>query len=212
MILNHGSADGEIAGTCSIYPSEAEARWFLSRGFGVLVPMRKGRGWSEGPTLEETSGREAEDEQLESALEDLHAVMEHARTLSHVDSPRIVLAGQSRGGFLAMAYAARHAAAIAGVVNFVGGWWGEDWDLNGFNRRHAALAGASGMAPVLWLYGDRDSYYSLPFSRANFEAFRATGGRGEMVEFHDLPGSGHALLGWIDRWSAIVGHYLDDRV
>ena len=62
---------------------------------------------------------------------------------------------------------------------------------------------------MLWLYADRDRYYGLPYIRGVFRAFREAGGRGELVEFDDMPGNGHALIGWLDRWEPVVARYLD---
>ena len=44
--------------------------------------------------------------------------------LPDVDATRVVLAGESRGGFLSVAYAAQGArrSRVVGVVKFVGGW------------------------------------------------------------------------------------------
>jgi dienelactone hydrolase len=208
VVLNHGSTDGERPGVRSVAPFEAQARLFLTRGWNAVALMRKGRGRSEGPMLEPSSDAVPEEVQLESALEDLDAAVERMRAEPYVDPARVVVAGVSRGGLLAVAYASRHPGKVAGVLNFVGGWWGERWPSD-FNLRQAALAGRGAAPPMLWLYADRDSYYGLPHARAMFRAFRDAGGRGELVEFDDLPGNGHALHGWLDRWEPAVARYLD---
>jgi dienelactone hydrolase len=209
-VFNHGSTDGEPDGVPSIHPEEAQARFFLARGWDVLVPMRKGRGHSEGPMLEASSTFFiSEEQQLESGLEDLDAVVRHMRVQSYVDPARILVAGQSRGGLLSVAYAGRHPGAVAGVVNFSGGWWSEIWDRNGFNQRQAALAGARTKVPILWLYGDQDPYYTLPYVRRVFGAFRDAGGTGHLVEFDDVPGNGHALVRATERWHETVSRFLD---
>ena len=210
VVLNHGSADGESPGVPCIYPFEPEARFFLSRGCSVLALMRKGRGGSDGPVMEEEGETEAEERQVDSGLEDIHAAVAHLTTQPHVDPTRVVVGGQSRGGLLSMAYAGRYPDHVAAVLNFVGGWWGEDYDINGFNRRQAVQAGAGATAPMLWLYGDRDSYYGLPFVRGLFEAFQEAGGRGALRTFGDLPGDGHQLMTWHDRWEADVAAVVDD--
>ena len=209
VVLNHGSTDGELPGVSCIYPFEPEARFFLGRGCSVLALMRKGRGGSDGPLLEEEGENEAEEAQVDSGIEDIHAAVAHMAAQPHVDPTRVVVGGQSRGGLLAMAYAGRFPERVAAVLTFSGGWWGEDNDLNGFNRRQAERAGAGARAPMLWLYGDRDPYYGLSFVRGLFDAFRAAGGRGALRTFDDLPGSGHALIGWQDRWEADVAALVD---
>ncbi len=209
VVLNHGSTDSERPGVPSVYPFEPEARFFLARGCNVLALMRKGRGHSEGPVSEEMGGTDMEQEQVDSGIEDLHAAVVFMRAQPHVDPCRVIVAGQSRGGLLSMAYAGRYPRQVAGVLNFVGGWWSESWDRNGFNRRQAQLAGSGSAAPMLWLYGDRDSYYGLPLVRGMFEDFQAAGGRGALITFDDLPGDGHMLLGWQDKWGAAVTDFLD---
>lgn len=208
VVFNHGSTDGERPGVPSIAPFEAQARFFLAQGWSVIAPMRKGRGLSEGPILEESSRSIPEHDQLESGLEDLEAVVEHMRAQPFVDPARILVAGQSRGGLLAVAYAGRHPGAVAGALNFSGGWWSESWDKTDFNLRQSALAGAGTKAPMLWLYADRDHYYSLPFVRRAFQAFQDAGGQGQLAEFNDLPGNGHALIGWTERWEPNVVRFL----
>ncbi len=209
VVLNHGSTDGELPGVPCIHPFEAEARFFLARGCSVLALMRKGRGQSDGPLLEEEGENEAEEMQVDSGIEDVHAALSHMVAQPHIDPARVVVGGQSRGGLLSMAYAGRHPERVAAVLNFVGGWWGEGNDHNDFNRRQAERAGAGSQASMLWLYGERDPYYGLPFVRGLFEAFRAAGGRGALRTFGDLPGSGHALMGWQDRWEADVAALVD---
>ena len=209
VVLNHGSTDSELPGVPCIHPFEPEARFFLARGCSVLALMRKGRGHSDGPLLEEQGENEAEEAQVDSGIEDIHAAVSHMTAQSHVDPARVVVGGQSRGGLLSLAYAGRHPTHVTAVLNFVGGWWGEGNDWNGFNQRQAVQAGAGCDVPMLWLYGDRDPYYSLAFVRGMFEAFRAAGGRGTLRTFDDLPGSGHGLIGWQDRWEADVATLVD---
>ncbi len=71
------------------------------------------------------------------------------------------------------------------------------------------LAGAETKAPMLWLYADHDPYYSLPHVRRVFGVFRDAGGTGTLVELDDIPGSGHALVGWTERWQPTVTRFLD---
>lgn len=209
VVLNHGSTDGERPAVPGIQPFEAQARFFLKQGWSVVAFMRKGRGHSEGPMLEPSTRAVPEQEQLESGLEDLDAVVEHMRAQPYVDPARILVAGQSRGGLLAVAYAGRHPGKVAGAMNFSGGWWSEDWDKDEFNLRQAALAGAGTRAPMLWLYADRDPYYRLPYVRRVFQAFQDAGGRGELAEFNGLPGNGRCLIGWTDGWGPAVARFLD---
>ena len=208
VIFNHGSTGPGIVPTNFIFRGGNEVTFFHSRGYIVVVPMRKGRGQSEGPYLEEDDSLPAS-VGLDSAIEDLQAVVEYMCKQNDVDSNRIVLAGVSRGGFLSVTYAGRHPANIIGVINFSGGWFGEGMgSASDFNFEEFQKAGRDSKVPMLWLYADHDEFYSLKFVEREFSKFRDAGGRGELVEVRDIPGDGHMLCLWVDRWQNQVANYL----
>ncbi len=208
IILNHGSTGPGLIPPQQVYRGGSEEALFHSLGYIEVVPMRKGRGASEGPNVEEDFWS-SDATTLDSAVEDLHAVIEYLDKLPEVDTNRIVLAGVSRGGFLSAIYPARYPAGICGVLNFSGGWYGEGHWKSGFNTQEFKNAGRNSKVPQLWLYGDHDSFYSLKFDEKEFAEFKAAGGKGDLVEVRDLPGDGHLLMFQIDRWQDAVTNYLD---
>jgi pimeloyl-ACP methyl ester carboxylesterase len=111
---------------------------------------------------------------------------------------------------LAAAYAGRYSRRVIGVLNFSGGWWSEDAPNADFNLTEFRRAGHGATVPMLWLYAEHDSYYSLAFVEREFAAFRSAGGRGELFEVRGLPGEGHYLSEWLDRWEAKVTDYLSE--
>jgi dienelactone hydrolase len=214
VILNHGStAPDKVKRTLYF---QAGARFFLAHGYCVVVPMRKGRGNSGGPYLEPGNQGIPTAIQVESAVEDEDAVVNAMRAEPWVDPARIIVAGHSRGGFLSVIYAARYPEKVAGVINFNGGWWGERSEPGSKeNSRYLAAAGKTARVKELWLYADYDPYYSLAYTRKNFDAFRANGGSGDFVAYKDVPGiapgevgNGHALFGHVDMWEGAVAAYL----
>lgn len=207
VIVSHGSTGPGLIPPQQVYRGGPEVELFQSLGYIEVVPMRKGRGTSEGPNVEEDAWV-SNATTLDSAVEDLHAVIEYLGTMPDVDTNCIVLAGVSRGGFLSAIYPAHYPAGICGVLNFSGGWFGEDhWSAN-FNFQEFKKAGQNCQVPQLWLYGDHDSFYSLKFDEKEFATFKAAGGKGELVEVHDLPGDGHLLMFSVDRWQEAVTNYL----
>jgi dienelactone hydrolase len=120
------------------YTYAVQAQYLLSRGYAVVVPMRKGRGQSEG-TYAESEERSCDFATwapgIASALEDLDGIIEYLAQQPYADMSRLLLAGQSRGGFLSVAYAAKgtYRNQVKGVINFVGGWVFEGCP-NDFNR------------------------------------------------------------------------------
>jgi dienelactone hydrolase len=212
VIFNHGSTGGGII-PATIFPDFARknnaTRTFLSLGYTVVLPMRKGFGKSEGPMIEEQPGpTTTQDVQLDSAVEDLDAVVEYIRMQPYADPAQIIVSGQSHGGILAVVYAGRHSDKVAGVINFSGGWWGENTLPADFNMLQFCQAGRTAKIPMLWLYADHDTYYSLAYIERGFAAFRAAGGNGQLFEVHDLPGNGHFLFSWPEKWQDVAATYL----
>ena len=222
VILNHGSPGFAPDAVERTWHFEAEARFFLARGFNVVVPMRKGRGQSGGPYLERTTIPTAI--QIDSAVEDEDTVVNAMRAEPWVDPERIIVAGWSRGGGLSVVYAARHPDKVAGVINFSGGWWSEyeskyEPETSGAEehqmRELLAAAGKTAHVPELWLYADNDMYFSLDYARGIFGAFRGNGGTGDFLAIGKVSGvpsgtagNGHALFEHVGIWRAAVAAYL----
>jgi dienelactone hydrolase len=209
VVFNHGSTGpGAIPVTLTM-TYRAPAHYFVRRGLAVVVPMRKGRGASEGSYDEPYGcGPGVVDAGVSSALGDLDGVLDHLLPQPYVDSDRVVMAGQSRGGYLSVVYAARgrHRDRLRAVVNFAGGWSGGrcgDRNFPGY-----ADAGARSRLPMLWLYGEGDRYYSDSAIRGYFEAFEKAGGSGRLVLFGGLPRHGHRLVDFVPVWKPEADRFL----
>lgn len=197
--------------------NESVARHFASRGWLVAFPQRRGRGASDGLYDE---GFEADRSRyactqvralagLERALDDARESAAFVASLPEVDASRLVVAGTSRGGILAIAQASREPARFRGAINFVGGWLGEGCvDAVAVNRGTFA---SSALFPgtTLWLYAENDPFYSVAHSRANHEAYAAAGGRGTFELFVRATGlNGHFLANDAALWGPSVDAYL----
>ena len=205
-VISHGSDNGR--GQLNSYGFAGEARWLLDHGFAVVVPMRRGRGQSEGVTGESNyrygrTGQIADiGPGIDEAIEDLDTVIALGRAQSFVAAGRVLLAGQSRGGFLSVVYAGRKPDDIKGVVNFVGGWMGGSAANDRLNTPFFAAAGrgSGSKVPQLWLYAERDSFYGEAHIRANHQAFTEAGGQAHLEFYKGLPMDGHLLRLFPVRW------------
>jgi dienelactone hydrolase len=207
-IINHGSTGGYRIDPTQTMRHEAEALWLLERGFAVLVPMRRGRGRSEGIFGEELDLRNCAPG-LAEAVEDLASAMAYGCALPCVQRRPVLLLGQSRGGFLSTVFAARDAAEVGGVISFAGGWVGRSpFNDGSFNTEILAEAGATARVPQLWIYGERDSHYSAEHIEANRNAFMRVGGAVAVKTF-SVPGDGHFVITFPDRWRPSADAYLD---
>jgi dienelactone hydrolase len=118
----------------------------------------------------------------------------------------VLLAGQSRGGFLAMHYAGLKPYEVMGVVNFSGGWY----PYGPVTTPYCANAGRGAGAKVkqLWLYADNDRLYKEELIREYQQAFAAAGGNARFELLHGVPGDGHLLRLYRERWRAVADQYL----
>lgn len=205
-IFHHGSADG--IDPRWIVPPEALIEYLNARGYLVAAPYRRGRGPSDGNHFQTSEHSFDFGRGLDEAIGDVDRITEKLLERDDVRPGRALLLGQSRGGILAIAYAARRPEKISGVVNFVGGWVGFGRQAD-FNTRTFAHAGQTLPRPTLWLYGDRDPYYPLSHSRQNFAAFRDAGGRGDLHEFPDVMPDGHRVIRYPSLWRAPLADFLD---
>ena len=140
------------------------------------------------------------------AVEDLKSAIAYGIKLPGVRPGPVLLAGQSRGGFLAMHYAGLKPGEVTGVVNFSGGWYPNGAVTTPYYAN--AGRGAAAKVPQLWLYADNDRLYEASLIREYYQAFAAAGGSARFELLHDVPGDGHLLRLFPDRWRPIADEFL----
>lgn len=219
VMFHHGSTgNGDDPSQFRLtYTSEAIAKFFADRGWLVAFPQRRGRGASDGLYDEGFTPDRSRYSCLatpslagfERALLDVDAAVEYLASRSDVDATRMLSAGTSRGGILAVVHAAQRPDLFDGAINFVGGWLGEGCqDALVVNRPTFMRAGAY-PRPTIWLYGDNDTFYSLAHSRGNFDAFIAAGGRGSFRIYTRAVGlNGHFIVNDAALWTGDLDAFL----
>lgn len=214
LIFNHGSTGTGRDKSLFRIPQAFDVieDYFVQRGWMVVQPQRRGRGLSDGLYDEGfDSLRQAYTCQVvqslagaDRALTDIAAAYEVLIKRPDVDSSRVVIGGQSRGGILAVAFAGMHPTKVKGVINFVGGWISDRcptaWEINGT----LAKKGAAFPGPMLWTYADRDEYYSLSHTKRIFNEFLEAGGKGDFV----VAGYGHGIWHTPTNWSRVIETYM----
>jgi len=192
-LFNHGSTGGmrRLPTETLRYPSVAQ--FFVERGFAVMIPMRRGRGASEGEYGELSgctpvvlSGG------VERGIADVEAALTFLRKRSWADPTRLVLGGMSRGGFLSVVYPSVHPVNARGIINFSGGW-AADWCNTAFNEEMFGRAGRATL-PMLWLYTENDRNYGPASIRAYHRAFTSAGGSAQLQLYPPIGSDGHDLL------------------
>lgn len=218
VVFSHASTGPGMIPPQQVLRYEMQARYFLARGFAFLVPMRRGRGASEGEYVEGYDRNPLRlAEGFRHALDDLDAAVGFMRTAAGIDGRRILVAGQSRGGLLSVAYAGRQPMGVVGSINFAGGWIGNPGGIppdtaggSDFNRDAFVQAGMAGAAtPSLWLYAENDSHYSMAAIRRWQDGYTAGGGEVQLYLFPPLDGEdGHRLVDHPELWRSAADAFL----
>lgn len=153
-------------------------------GYAVLFVVRRGYGNSDGPDSEYLATPEASGL---AGAQDLKASVEYMRTQAYVDPAKVVIAGHSQGGWMALASSALDIPGVLGAVNFSGATNFSDAAsctgginsscVEGAMKRAAGVFGASNKRPVLWLYAANDNH-SVATVTDWFNTFKTAGGQG----------------------------------
>jgi dienelactone hydrolase len=67
---------------------------------------------------------------------------------------------------------------------------------------------AADKVPQLWLYADNDHLYDEALIRGYYQAFAAAGGSARFELLHGIPGDGHLLRLYQNRWQPIADKFL----
>jgi dipeptidyl aminopeptidase/acylaminoacyl peptidase len=215
VVLSHGSprapeerrADGRQRLTGQALP-------FLSLGFAVIVPTRRGYGDSGGEWAE-GYGSCANPDYYTAGLEtarDVRAAVDAIRGEPWADTRRVVLAGQSAGGFGSVAASATPFEGLVGVINFAGGRGSlAPRQVCGEARLVEAMAryGRNVRVPGLWLYSANDQFFGPDLARRMYQAFVQAGGNAEFVEAPPTGLDGHSYFARaMDDWAPRVTQFL----
>ncbi|MGQ0709541.1 MAG: dienelactone hydrolase family protein [Rhodoferax sp.] len=195
LVFNHGSSGGPIPADYTENP-RGLASYLNARGISLLVPMRRGRGKSEGSNAEEPSPCTVEGARagIDYASAALDASFAYLRQQSWAAMDKVLLAGHSRGGILSVVYAAEHPGVAVGVVNFSGGWKSDNCGPADVNLALFEAAAIRTKVPHLFLYAQGDGFYADASMQKYADTFRAAGGQVEFRLFKLENMNGHQLF------------------
>lgn len=214
-VLSHGSprnaAQRKSAGRQRL---AAQSEPFVALGFAVLVPTRRGYGNSGGEWAEAYGGC-AEPRYYEAGLEsarDLRAAVDAVRAEPWADAKRVVLVGQSAGGFASVAASSQSMDGLLAVINFAGGRGSQTPDhVCGEARLVEAMGryGRTARVPELWIYSANDHFFAPPIAHRMHEAFVQAGGQADFVEAPESGVDGHGyFVRAIGDWTPRVAEFV----
>ena len=215
VVLSHGSprspAERRRDGRQRLTgPSEP----FLAMGYAVIVPTRRGYGHSGGEWAE-GYGPCNDPDYYKAGLEtarDVRAAVDAVRGESWADTRRVILAGQSAGGFGSVAASSQPFDGLVAVINFAGGRGSMEPDrVCAESRLVDAMAkyGGAARVPELWLYSANDRFFGPTLARRMYDAFVRSGGRAEFVEAPPTGLDGHSYFARaVEDWTPRVQRFL----
>ena len=193
-VMNHGatSITPTSGKTAPRYRLTFSAFYFLSRGYAVALPMMRGFAGSGGSLA--PYGCDAERLGLDNA-KDIAAVIDDLAKEPKIDTARVVVAGQSYGGWNTLAFGTLGQPGVKGLINFVGGVHESDCANQDASLIAAAGAlGAKARVPSLWFYGENDKTFAPATWRAMYTRYSSAGGKAELVDFGSFMDDAHQLL------------------
>jgi dienelactone hydrolase len=219
LILNHGRAVEAKRHLQGRQRFNTQARWFVERGFVVMVPTRIGYGETytafDPEYVDACRQNPKLDRKDEALYRQIMATYNYAKTLDYVDASRWLIAGQSLGGYTTVAIARRAPEGLLGALNFSGGYGGDPenrkdnscspqaWETSLANKV------SDSAVPILWIYWKNDWYWGETTPKKWFKAFQTGGGKGDFIHLNPIRGDGHAGFFQDQKnWVPVVEQFL----
>lgn len=219
VVMQHGRDSNQRANPAR-YRYTDVARYWVRRGVAVFVPTRLGYGDSGAAVDPEFTGScDQKNYDVAAAVMNVQtlATIDFANRQPWVDARKLIVMGQSMGGFASVAaMGARHPAVIAGI-NFAGGSGGEPVARKAnpcsAHRLGHTLATAgkanAGSTPMLWLYAQNDAYWGPDIPRQWLDAYTRAGGKAEFAGFGPVGTDGHTLLAkGMPMWRPVLDRFV----
>jgi dienelactone hydrolase len=207
VVINHGS-DESTREAVSMPVFYWLSKWFVDRGYVVVLPQRRGHGATGGDLAEGRDTCANPDHYAAglAAADDIEAVLRYMAGQSFIDPGQLVVAGVSTGGWASLALASRNPLGVELVVNFAGGRgghaYGEPNAVCGQDRliEAAGAYGHGAKVPTLWIYAANDSYFGPDLATSMALAWKSGGGRADLRLLPVYGSEGHdvvsARAGW----------------
>lgn len=215
-VFNHGDVLPDTVYTKykTRYVDMVVAREFLQQGIAVAFPCRLGVGMSEG--IYPFFNKLAEADASYNARIQTSAIMpavDYLRKEKEIDANKIIIVGQSAGGFATMYIASQNPPGVIGAISFAGARSDNPSDGPPNYRNpimidaHAEF-GKTARIPVLMIYAEHDSRTTPNTIRLSHEAFVQSGGTATLVLVEQQSMDGHFIHRYPSFWHDALLRYL----
>ncbi|MDR3533808.1 MAG: prolyl oligopeptidase family serine peptidase [Rhodopila sp.] len=208
-IMNHGATGASMGHRGERYRLTNAAFYFLSRGYAVVLPMMRGFSTSGGEIYHFGCDLAATGT---AYAKDIRAVIRYLGNDPRFDTRRVIVAGQSFGGWNTLAVGALRIPNVVGLVNFNGGIRSSDCKAGDASLVAAAGdLGARTKIPSIWFYGENDELFPVPVWRAMYDRYTRSGGHAELVDVGVVMKNSHNFLAYpevLPLWTSRIDNFL----
>ncbi len=196
-------------------------RYWVAKGYAVVVPTRLGYGATGvSPDTEESGKCDNRNfrPMSEAASHQIRTAVAFAATLPFIDKTRVVLMGQSVGGLATIVTVGKGVPGLVAAINMAGGSGGNPRERPGApcgpDRlasvfAAAGKAGAKASIPTLWLYAENDKFWGNQFPRQWHLAYGKGGsGNATFIMVPPVGDEGHRLIDHPDVWRPHVDRFI----
>lgn len=212
-VVNHGATNASRSNRGDRFRYTYAAYYFLSRGYAVALPMARGFAGSGGAMV--GAGCALDEIGLANAR-DVLAVIQALGRRPEIDPRRIVVSGQSFGGWTTLALGALAAPGtlpgLRGLIAFSPALRSSDC----LYQDPSIIAGAARFGgvttiPSLWFYGDNDSIMPTATWKSVFGAYRGAGAQATLIPIGRFLQDSHQMLTFpesLPTWTVRVDAFL----
>jgi dienelactone hydrolase len=213
VILNHATPAAQ-ADRQQMQPESCTgpaAQWFLTHGYVVALPLRRGHG-DTGPWPEDPGSCTAPN-YVQAGLAgaaDIAAAVDYAITLPYVQPDRAIVAGGGSGGWATLAYGSLPHPKVSALISIGGSSAGQTCrgDLLAYSAAYFATTTRS---PVLWISAANDPAIGPQTAKSVAQSYQAAGGALQFEPAPAFDGNGATLLFAPTGpaiWGKLVAQYL----
>uniref|UniRef100_UPI001F25213C dienelactone hydrolase family protein n=1 Tax=Paraburkholderia adhaesiva TaxID=2883244 RepID=UPI001F25213C len=128
---------------------------------------------------------------------DISAVIGYMKQQPDIDGSRIVVAGQSFGGWNTLALGTLDVPGVKGLMSFAGGMQEVGCtDPDSALVTAAAILGKQTKTPSIWFFGDNDQVLNTSLWHTMYDRYVAAGGPAELVAYGSFGADAHQILSY----------------
>jgi dienelactone hydrolase len=221
MVMNHGSPAASAERPGMKRPQYmAVSSFFVSRGYVVVLPLRRGYGATGGHWAEEY-GRCNNPDYFDAGLQtaaDIRAAIDYMRGQSFVAPDHTIVVGQSAGGWGTLALSSLNPPGVPAMIDFAGGRGGHQPGVGNCEPtalvKAAGKYGATARVPLLWINSANDTFFEPKLVNRMVEAYTKAGGQAVHRPVAAFGTEGHNLASrdsGAPIWRPLVEEFLQGK-